>query len=98
MQLYKKIDILLLDEPTNHMDDMNVEWILDYLKSLVNVTCIIVSHDSMLLEQVTTHLLEINKDFKLKTSRASFLSSLRSNTEAQAYFNLKKTSLSSYFP
>ncbi len=76
---YKKADILLLDEPTNHLDDMNVivKWILDYLKSLVNVTCIIVSHDSMLIEQVVTHMLEI-KDFKLKTSRASFPSTLPS--------------------
>jgi elongation factor 3 len=57
--------------------NVNVKRILDYLKSLVNVTCIIVSHDSMLIEQVVTHMLEI-KNFKLKTSRASFPSSLPS--------------------
>ena len=39
-------DILLMDEPTNHLDVMNVKWVKDYIKSLTNVTCIMVSHDS----------------------------------------------------
>ncbi len=52
--MLQKADILLLDEPTNHLDVMNVKWTLDYLNSLQNVTCIIVSHDSKLLEQVTS--------------------------------------------
>ena len=34
------------DEPTNHLDVMNVKWVKDYIKSLTNVTCIMVSHDS----------------------------------------------------
>jgi len=95
--MLQKADILLLDEPTNHLDVMNVKWTLDYLKSLVNVTCIIVSHDSKLLEQVTTHMLEI-KDFKLKTFKGKLSEFVAVNPEAQAYFNLKKTSLSFKFP
>ena len=35
-------DILLMDEPTNHLDVMNVKWVKDYIKSLTNVTCIMV--------------------------------------------------------
>ena len=35
-----------MDEPTNHLDVMNVKWVKDYIKSLTNVTCIMVSHDS----------------------------------------------------
>jgi len=37
--MLQKADILLMDEPTNHLDVMNVRWTLDYLKSLVDVTC-----------------------------------------------------------
>merc|ERR1719399_349963 len=40
-----KADILLLDEPTNHLDPGNVQWVMDYLTSLTNVTSIMVSHD-----------------------------------------------------
>jgi elongation factor 3 len=95
--MLQKADILLLDEPTNHLDVMNVKWTLDYLKSLDNVTCIIVSHDSKLLEQVTTHMLEI-KDFKLKTFKGKLSEFVALNPEAQSFFELKKTSLSFKFP
>ena len=47
-------NILLLDEPTNHLDVINVKWVLDYLKALKGVTSIIVSHDSKLLDEVTS--------------------------------------------
>ena len=50
-----KADILLLDEPTNHLDAYNVKWVETYLMSLVNVTCIMVSHDSNMLDRVCTH-------------------------------------------
>jgi len=95
--MLQKADILLLDEPTNHLDVMNVKWTLDYLKSLDNVTCIIVSHDSKLLEQVTTHMLEI-KDFKLKTFKGKLSEFVAVNPEAASFFELKKTSLSFKFP
>jgi len=95
--MLQKADILLLDEPTNHLDVMNVKWTLDYLKSLKNVTCIIVSHDSKLLEQVTTHMLEI-KDFKLKTFKGKLSEFVALNPDAQSFFELKKTKLSFKFP
>ena len=44
--MLQNADILLMDEPTNHLDVMNVKWVKDYIKSLTNVTCIMVSHDS----------------------------------------------------
>ena len=52
-----KADILLLDEPTNHLDVDNVKWVKDYLKSLTNVTSIIVSHDSGLMDDVCSHII-----------------------------------------
>jgi len=60
-----KADILLLDEPTNHLDPGNVKWVIDYLTSLSHVTSIIVSHDIKVLDQVCTHVLQID-NLKLK--------------------------------
>ena len=45
-------DILLLDEPTNHLDSKTVQWLIDYLKGLVDTTVLIVSHDTPFLEEV----------------------------------------------
>lgn len=45
-------DILLLDEPTNHLDSKTVQWLVDYLKGLVDTTVLIVSHDTPFLEEV----------------------------------------------
>merc|ERR1719162_1642279 len=56
-----KADILLLDEPTNHLDPGNVKWVIDYLTSLTHVTSIIVSHDIKVLDQVCTHVLQIDQ-------------------------------------
>merc|ERR1719460_2453625 len=60
-----KADILLLDEPTNHLDPGNVKWVMDYLCALEQVTSIMVSHDIKVLDQVCTHVLQIDK-LKLK--------------------------------
>ena len=57
--MLQKADILLLDEPTNHLDDINVAWVKRYLNSLTEVTAIIVSHDSGLLNNCCTHMLQI---------------------------------------
>ena len=58
-------DILLMDEPTNHLDVMNVKWVETYLLSLTNVTCIIVSHDTGLLDRVCNNIIAID-NLKLK--------------------------------
>ena len=57
--MLQKVDILLLDEPTNHLDDINVAWVKRYLNSLTEVTAIIVSHDSGLINDCCTHMLQI---------------------------------------
>merc|ERR1712134_224370 len=58
--MLQNADILLMDEPTNHLDVINVAWVEDYLNSLTHVTCIIVSHDSGLLNKVCTDILQIS--------------------------------------
>jgi len=95
--MLQKADILLLDEPTNHLDVMNVRWTLDYLKSLVNVTCVIVSHDAKLLNEVTTNIMQI-KDYKLKFFKGNLSAFVERHPEAQSFFEMKKTKLSFKFP
>merc|ERR1719223_1233627 len=66
--MLQKADILLLDEPTNHLDVINVAWVKNYLNSLDNVTAIIVSHDSGLLNDCCTNMLQI-ENLKLHSGR-----------------------------
>ena len=51
-------DILLLDEPTNHLDMGSVEWLEDFIISYTG-TVLVVSHDRMFLDRVTTHIAEL---------------------------------------
>ena len=63
-------DILLMDEPTNHLDVMNVKWVEEYLIGLKNVTCVIVSHDTGLLDRVCNNIIAID-NLKLKQQRGT---------------------------
>ena len=42
--MLSKADILLMDEPTNHLDTASVQWLVDFIKSSSEITCMIVSH------------------------------------------------------
>jgi len=55
--MLQKADILLLDEPRSHLDVINVAWVKSYLNSLTEVTAIIVSHYSGLINGYCTHML-----------------------------------------
>ena len=91
-------DILLLDEPTNHLDPGNVKWVIDYLTSLSSVTSIIVSHDIKVLDQVCTHVLQIDS-LKLKSFKGN-LTEVAKNfvPELLSYFELKATKFTMRFP
>ncbi len=82
-----KADILLLDEPTNHLDAYNVKWVETYLMSLVNVTCIMVSHDYHMLDRVCTHIMHI-EELKLSISKGSLSHIVSLHPEAKDYFEL----------
>ena len=56
-------DVLLLDEPTNHLDVKNVKWVESYINSLKDTTCIMVSHDSGLLDRCCTHMIQVSPHF-----------------------------------
>jgi len=57
--LFGNPDILLLDEPTNHLDLNSIAWLEDFL-SRFNNTVIVVSHDRHFLNQVCTHVADID--------------------------------------
>lgn len=73
--MLQKADILLCDEPSNHLDVINVQWLKDYLNSLQDVTSIIVSHDTGILNDVCTHMMQIQhlKLLQEEGNLASFL-------------------------
>ncbi len=57
--LFGNPDILLLDEPTNQLDLKTINWLDDFLSRFQN-TVIIVSHDRHFLNQVCTHVADID--------------------------------------
>ena len=83
-------DILLMDEPTNHLDVMNVKWVEEYLLSLSNVTCIIVSHDTGLLDRVCNNIIAID-NLKLKQQKGNLTDYVAKNPKARSFFELKSS-------
>jgi ATPase subunit of ABC transporter with duplicated ATPase domains len=59
--LFGKPEILLLDEPTNNLDIKSVKWLEEFLINFEGIV-IVVSHDRHFLNQVCTHMADI--DFK----------------------------------
>jgi len=57
--LFGNPDILLLDEPTNHLDFEAIAWLENFLINYDN-TVITVSHDRHFLNNVCTHMVDID--------------------------------------
>ncbi len=58
--LSREPDILILDEPTNHLDTETMEWLESHLASYnPKKTILLVSHDRLFLDRVTTKTLDI---------------------------------------
>ncbi|MEO7030856.1 MAG: ABC-F family ATPase [Herbaspirillum sp.] len=57
--LFSDPDILLLDEPTNNLDINTIRWLEDVLNQR-NSTMIIISHDRHFLNQVCTHMADMD--------------------------------------
>ena len=70
--LFGNPDVLLLDEPTNNLDVDTVMWLENFLADFKN-TVIVVSHDRHFLDQVTTHVVDIDfSKVQLYTGNYSF--------------------------
>ncbi|TAK53881.1 MAG: ABC-F family ATPase [Gammaproteobacteria bacterium] len=57
--LFARPDVLLLDEPTNNLDIHSIGW-LEGVLSNYDATTIIVSHDRHFLNQVCTHMADLD--------------------------------------
>ncbi|MCP4337512.1 MAG: ATP-binding cassette domain-containing protein [Desulfobulbaceae bacterium] len=91
--LFGTPDILLLDEPTNQLDLRTINWLEEFL-SRFNNTVIIVSHDRHFLNQVCTHMADIdygkisiyvgNYDFWYEASQLHFRQKETENKKVKA--------------
>jgi len=57
--LFSNPDVLLLDEPTNNLDINTIRWLEDVLNGYRS-TMIIISHDRHFLNQVCTHMADLD--------------------------------------
>ncbi len=57
--LFGQPDIILLDEPTNHLDIASIAWLEDFLMDYIG-TVIVVSHDRHFLNDVCTHIVDVD--------------------------------------
>ena len=57
--LFSNPDVLLLDEPTNNLDINTIRWLENVLNSYQS-TMIIISHDRHFLNQVCTHMADLD--------------------------------------
>eukprot|EP00802_Teleaulax_amphioxeia_P002987 Tamp_02990.p1 GENE.Tamp_02990~~Tamp_02990.p1 ORF type:complete len:1090 (-),score=365.00 Tamp_02990:699-3854(-) len=96
--ILQNADILLLDEPTNHLDVTNVAWLKRWLTSQHNVTCLVVSHDSGFLDEISTHVIQFEKNRKLKTHLGNLTAFVSRTPEAKAYFELASEQLAFKLP
>merc|ERR1712003_147212 len=95
--MLQNADILLLDEPTNHLDVINVAWVKTYLNSLTNVTSIIVSHDSGLLNGCCTNIIAFD-NLKLHASKGNLDEYVKKHPAARSFFTLTATKTKFKFP
>jgi ABC transport system ATP-binding/permease protein len=61
--LVQQPDILLLDEPTNHLDLAGIKW-LETLLQNASFACVVVSHDRYFLENVSDHMVELDRAYE----------------------------------
>ncbi|HTY92923.1 MAG TPA: ABC-F family ATPase [Steroidobacteraceae bacterium] len=57
--LFSRPDVLLLDEPTNNLDINSIRWLEKVLNDY-DATMIIISHDRHFLNQVCTHIADLD--------------------------------------
>jgi len=57
--LFGEPDILILDEPTNHLDVKSIAWLQEFLANFEG-TVIVVSHDRHFLNNVCTHICDVD--------------------------------------
>lgn len=91
--LLRRPSALLLDEPTNHLDIESIQWLESYLKEYAGAV-VLISHDRMFLDNVTTRTLEISLgriyDYKVPYSKYVVLRRERREQQLAAYENQQR--------
>ena len=80
--LFSNPDVLLLDEPTNNLDINTIRWLEDVLNNR-DCTMIIISHDRHFLNQVCTHVADMDYG-KLTVYPGNYDDYLQASTQARA--------------
>jgi ATPase subunit of ABC transporter with duplicated ATPase domains len=80
--LFSKPDVLLLDEPTNNLDIHSIGWLEGVLNDY-NATMIIISHDRHFLNQVCTHIADLDYQ-QLKIYPGNYDDFMLASTQARA--------------
>jgi ATPase subunit of ABC transporter with duplicated ATPase domains len=80
--LFSKPDVLLLDEPTNNLDINSIRWLEGILNDY-DATMIIISHDRHFLNQVCTHIADLDYQ-QLKIYPGNYDDFMLSSTQARA--------------
>jgi len=79
--LFANPDILLLDEPTNNLDINTIRWLENVLNNR-NSTMIIISHDRHFLNQVCTHMADLDYG-RIQTYPGNWDDYLEASTQAR---------------
>ena len=95
--LCKNPDILLLDEPSNDIDYSSLIWLKDFLKNC-KLSVLFVSHDRLLLEDVSENVIHVEQLIKKTRSKVTvfqggysdYLSYSESNLNRQTQIALKQ--------
>merc|ERR1712023_437384 len=98
--MLKEPELLLLDEPTNHVDVHGVAWLTKYIQDLSgkSISSMIVSHDSVFLDNVAQDMCHYEKNRKLKVYKGNLSEFVKLVPEAKAYYELESENVAFSFP
>merc|ERR1719399_681473 len=85
--MLKEPELLLLDEPTNHVDVHGVAWLTKYIQDLSekSISSMIVSHDTVFLDNVAQDCVHYEKNRKLKVYKGNLSEFVKLESENVAF-------------
>jgi elongation factor 3 len=87
--------LILMDEPTNHIDALSIVWLKNYIKTTMNTTFLIISHDIKFMDEVCTNMIHY-ETLKLKVYRGNVSEFVKQNPEAAFYFQTSSQEVLSF--
>ena len=87
--------LILMDEPTNHIDALSIVWLKNYIKTTLNTTFLIISHDIKFMDEVCTNMIHY-ESLKLKVYRGNVSEFVKQNPEAAFYFQTSSQEVLSF--